>query len=68
MNGARICFPIFFTSFSSDAFAVTSEQSGGTQSSGLKVAIICLLLGSILLLVIIGFVCFKRRQSRRSRK
>lgn len=51
-----------------DAFAVSSKLSGKEQSSGLQVAIICLLIGFLLLLVIIAFVCIKQRRSSRSRQ
>lgn len=49
-----------------DKFAVTSGQL--SQSSGLKVAVVCVVLGFFILLIIIAFVCFKRRQTQRSRQ
>jgi len=62
------CHFLFRDFFFLDAFAVPSKLSGEEQSSGLQVAIICILIGFLLLLVIIAFACFKRRQSSRSRK
>ena len=61
-------YQTFLTPFFVDALVVSSKSSGEEETSGLQVAIICLLIGFLLLLIIIAFVCFKRRQTKRARK